>query len=250
MNQAENKILNKENLNNTEIQINYKVKYSDAFYEQYIANFEPNKKSKWIYCFIKRTFDIFVSFVCITILLIPFLIIGIIIKCDSKGPMIFKNRRVGKNGRIFNCLKFRSMSKEAPAEVATSLDSTDLYITRVGKFLRKTSIDELPQLFNVLVGQMSLIGYRPLVPTEEKCNKMREQLGVFSMRPGISGYSQVKGRDDVYYKNKAIMDAYYVKNASIGFDIKLLFSSVFVVLGGKSNWDKTSKEKNRDCEDK
>ena len=223
----------------------YTKKYDDEFYEKYISDFEQNKKKRYFYRFIKRLFDIVVSFIALVILFIPFLIISLVIRIDSKGPAIFKNRRVGRKGKIFKCWKFRSMSTEAPEEKATSLGGTDLYITKVGKFIRKTSIDELPQLFNVLVGKMSIIGYRPLVPTEEKCNKMREQLGVFTMRPGISGYAQVHGRDDVYYKNKAIMDAYYVKNASIWLDLKLIFESVGVVFGGKSNWDKTNEEKYR-----
>ena len=224
--------------NNNKLLIDYNKQYSDSFYEEYIESFEKNTKSRWFYRFVKRGFDIFSSFILISILIVPFIIIGIIIKCDSKGPMIFKNRRVGRNGKIFNCLKFRSMSTEAPKEESTSSGKAEQYITKVGRFIRKTSIDELPQLFNVFIGQMSIIGYRPLVPTEEKCNDMRNSLGVFKMRPGISRYSQVNGRDDVYYKNKAIMDAYYVKNASIFLDIKLMFQTVAVVLWGKSNWDK------------
>ena len=128
------------------------------------------------------------------------------------------------------------MKTTAPAEMATSIFSdSQSYITRFGRFLRKTSIDELPQLINVLLGQMSIIGYRPLVPTEKNCNDMRDKLCVFSMRPGISGFAQVHGRDDVYYKNKAIMDAYYVQNAGIAMDMKLLWGSVVVALTGKGN---------------
>lgn len=222
---------------NYEIPIDYAFQYSDKFYDLYVQNFEPGKKKKYFYRAIKRLFDIFVSFILILLLLIPFAIIAIVIKCDSKGPVIFKNRRVGYKGKVFNCLKFRSMATEAPSEVATSLGGTDAYITKVGKFLRKTSLDELPQLFNVFAGQMSLVGYRPLVTTEEKCNEMRKQLDVFKMRPGITGYSQVKGRDDVYYKNKAILDSYYVKNASLWFDFKIMLATVNVVSLGKSNWD-------------
>ena len=243
MNKAEKKLIKQEIRDEGEIQIDYRKKYSDEFYDIYIEKFEQNQKKRLFMCFVKRSFDIFTSFIAILLLLLPFAVIAIIIKADSKGPVFFKNRRVGKNGKIFTCLKFRSMTTEAPAEVATSYGTTDGYITKFGKFLRKTSIDELPQLFNVFIGQMSIIGYRPLVPTEVRCNEMRQKMGVFSMRPGISGYAQVKGRDDVYYKNKAIMDAYYVKHANLWLDLKLIFSSVKVALGGKSNWDKSDEEK-------
>lgn len=243
MDNTEKKLIEQETIEDSEIQIDYTKKYSDEFYDTYIEKFEQRKQKKLFMRFVKRSFDIVSSFFAILLLILPFIIIAIFIKADSKGPVLFKNRRVGRNGKIFTCLKFRSMSTEAPKEVATSYGTTDGYITKVGRFLRKTSLDELPQLFNVFVGQMSIIGYRPLVPTEERCNEMRQKMGVFQMRPGISGYSQVKGRDDVYYKNKAIMDAYYVKHFSIWFDMKLICASVKVALGGKSNWDKTDEEK-------
>ena len=184
----------------------------------------------------KRSIDIVASF-CMLALLCPiFLILMIAIRCDSKGGAIFKQERVGRNGKPFHCYKFRSMKIDAPHDCATSqLEDPFQYYTRVGKFLRRTSLDELPQLWCVLTGTMSFIGYRPLVLTEEKCNKMREDLGVFVMRPGISGYAQVLGRDDVYYKNKAILDAEYVKNASLKMDLKLIFQTVAVVLKREGN---------------
>ena len=143
---------------------------------------------------------------------------------------------MGKDGKVFTCYKFRSMKTDTPRDTATSLlTNPGQYLTRVGRVLRKLSLDELPQLWCVLIGTMSVIGYRPLVLTEAKCNEMRRRLGVFEMRPGISGYAQVQGRDDVYYKNKAILDAEYVKNASLGFDIKILFKTVAVVLKREGN---------------
>lgn len=209
-------------------------KYSDEFYEDYILNFEQNTKKRWFYRFMKRFFDITVSLFAMILLAPVFLIIAVVIRCDSKGPAIFAHDRIGKDGKPFRCYKFRSMYVTAPPSTATSvLKDPDQYYTRVGRVLRRTSLDELPQLFSVFIGKMSIIGYRPLVVTEEKCNKMRQRLGVFVMRPGISGYAQVNGRDDVYYKNKAIMDAYYVKHASLGLDIKLLFQTVGVVLKRK-----------------
>ena len=241
MTKEEETILREEN--GKHLFLDCKKKYSDEFYERYVKNFRQPNNRKLVYRIIKRSFDIVVSFVFLVLLLVPFLIIGIIIKIDSKGPVFFKNRRVGRNGKVFFCLKFRSMGINAPAEIATSIfEDAQAYVTKVGRFLRKTSIDELPQLFNVFVGQMSIVGYRPLVPSERNCNDMRNKLGVFDMRPGISGYSQVQGRDDVYYKNKAIMDAFYVCNAGIIMDVKILFASVFVVINKKGNKDSTSFE--------
>lgn len=227
-------------------QLDYTKEYSDEFYEEYIESFQKNGKKKLFYRFVKRSFDILVSLLGLILLSPLFLVIAILIKCDSKGKVIFTHDRVGKDGKTFKCHKFRSMYESAPPSCATSvLQNAEQYYTRVGSVLRRTSLDELPQLFSVLIGKMSLIGYRPLVVTEEKCNNMRLRLGVFAMRPGISGYAQVHGRDNVYYKNKAIMDAYYVKNASLSMDIKLLFQTVGVVLKRKgihSGEEKAKKE--------
>ncbi len=215
---------------------NHEVVYDDKFYEDYMASFVPSNKRKLFFRFVKRTFDIFASGFMIIALSLFFIIVAIIIKIDSKGPIIFKQERIGKNGKVFSCLKFRSMRIDAPRNCATSLlENPKQYYTKVGRFLRKLSLDELPQLFCVFVGTMSFIGYRPLVKSEENCNEMRAKMGVFKMRPGISGYAQVHGRDDVYYKNKAVLDAYYVKQASLWFDIKLFFKTIAVVLKREGN---------------
>lgn len=211
-------------------------KYSDEYYDEYIAAFEPNRKKRYFYFFFKRLFDIVFSLLAIILLSPLFALIAIAIKCDSKGPVLFRQERVGKKGKAFRCLKFRSMKITAPKDTATSiLDHPEIYMTRVGKFLRKYSLDELPQLFCCLSGKMSIIGYRPLILSEAHCNDMRAELGVFAMKPGISGYAQVHGRDDVYYKNKAIMDAYYVKHASLWMDIKLFFRTLVAVLRREGN---------------
>ena len=252
----EDQILNTENsaIENEAVDVStfdHKVKYSDEYYEEYISGFEQNKSKRYFYRFIKRSFDIVASGIMLLLLLPIFAVIAIAIKCDSTGPVIFKQLRVGKNGKPFNCLKFRSMSIETPHDCATSLlKDPQHYYTKVGKFLRKTSLDELPQLWCVFIGKMSFIGYRPLILNEENCNEMRERLGVFAMRPGISGYSQVHGRDALYYKNKAIMDAIYVKNASILLDLKLCFQTVAVVLkregNDANNTEKSSKEETKE----
>ncbi|MBR6768975.1 MAG: sugar transferase [Clostridia bacterium] len=220
--------------------------YPDEFYEEYIAKFQKNTKKRCFFRFVKRSFDIISSFIGLALLLPIFLIIAIAIKIDSRGPVFFKQKRVGRHGRLFNCYKFRSMSTEAPKNRATSLlGNPEQYVTRVGRFLRKFSLDELPQLYCCFRGTMSLIGPRPLIPEEKGCNSMRERLGVFAMRPGISGYAQVNGRDDVYYKNKAIMDAIYVKNASLSLDLKLIFKTVAIVVTRRGNAYKKSKMKNK-----
>ncbi len=216
----------------------YKKQYSDEFYEQYIENFKQNTEKRYVYRFFKRAFDIVASLIALFVLAVPMLIIVVAIKLDSKGPVIFKHERMGRYGKVFTCYKFRSMVVAAPKECATSVfEDAGSYLTRVGVVLRRFSLDELPQLWCVLIGNMSVIGYRPLVLTEVKCNDMRRRMGVFSAKPGISGYSQVHGRDDVYYKNKAIMDAEYVKNANFWTDLKLIFQTVGVVISRKGNND-------------
>jgi len=210
--------------------------HSDTYYEEYIACFEPNAKKRLFFRFIKRSVDIVASLLLLIVFSLPMLLIAIAIRCESKGGAIFKQKRMGKDGRVFTCYKFRSMRVDAPHECATSLlNDPAQYQTRIGRMIRKLSLDELPQLWCVFIGTMSFIGYRPLILSEEKCNQMRKRLGVFAMRPGISGYAQVHGRDNVYYKNKALLDAHYVKHASIGMDIKLLFQTVGVVLRAKGN---------------
>ena len=224
--------------------LDYSKKYSNEFYYEYIENFEKNTKSRWFYKFLKRFFDLITSFLAIIILSPIFIITAIAIKIDSKGPVLFKQKRVGKNGKIFTCYKFRSMKEDAPHECATSLlnDTKKDPYTKVGKVIRKLSIDELPQLFCVLFNTMSVIGYRPLIISEEKCNDMRMRLGVFDMKPGISGYAQVCGRDDVHYKNKALLDAEYVKRASLWFDIKIFFKTIKVVICRTGNHVKKNKK--------
>ncbi len=217
-------------------EFDWTVQYCDEFYEQYIQNFQQNKKRRLFFRFVKRAFDFFVALFCLILFSPIMLVVAIAIKLDSRGPIVFKQQRVGRNGKPFNCYKFRSMKVSTPRNMPTSqMAKPEMYVTRVGWVLRKLSLDELPQLFCCLVGTMSFIGPRPLVLNEVKCHDMRERLGVYRMRPGISGYAQVNGRDDVYYKNKAIMDAQYVRDASLWMDFKLLFLTVAVVFKRKGN---------------
>ena len=216
----------------------YSKKYSDEFYEDYINSFVPNPGRRTGYRVVKRLLDILAALFGLILLSPIMLVVAIAIKCESKGPIIFKQKRVGQGGKVFNCYKFRSMKVTAPSECATSvLENPEFHLTKVGKVIRKLSLDELPQLWCVLMGTMSVIGYRPLILSEVKCNEMRRKLGVFVAKPGISGYAQVVGRDDVYYKNKSMLDAEYVKTATIGKDIKLLFQTFMVVFQKKGNHD-------------
>ncbi len=215
------------------------TEYPDSFYERFIVEFKPNQEKCFFYCFVKRLFDVVGSMILLAVLFPVMLFLAIAVRLDSQGPAIFVQNRVGKDGKVFRCYKFRSMRTDAPRDCATSrMENPEQYHTKVGRVLRRLSLDELPQLWCVLVGTMSFVGYRPLVLTEKKCNDMRARLDVFSVRPGISGYAQIRGRDDVYYKNKAIMDAYYVKHASLGFDLRILLRTIWVVFRRDGNNDK------------
>lgn len=192
---------------------------------------EDSAPARLGYRFVKRSFDIVASFILILLCLIPMAVIALAIKIDSKGSVIFRQKRVGKGSRLFTIYKFRTMQTTAPAEVATKdLDSPFSYITRVGAFLRKTSIDELPQLFNVLKGDMSFIGPRPLIAGEADVHRLRSELGVYDVAPGLTGWAQVNGRDNVSPEEKVWFDRYYVNNRSVRFDISIFIKTIQVVI--------------------
>ena len=188
-------------------------------------------RSQKCYLFIKRLFDIAISSVALVLLLPVFAVIAVLVKLDSKGPAIFKQERVGKNGKIFTIYKFRTMYTSAPKNVATEdLVDSDRLITKIGRFIRCTSIDELPQLFNVLKGDMSLIGPRPLVKTENDVHELRIEKGVYQLRPGLTGLAQTRGRDLVCCKEKVRLDEQYLHTVSLIADMKLFFYSIKVIL--------------------
>ena len=180
--------------------------------------------------FFKRFFDILLSFLAIIVLAFPMLVIAIAVKCDSKGPAIFVQDRIGRNGKPFRFYKFRSMTTDAPKDVATRKIQSQCYITKLGAFLRKTSLDELPQLFCILKGDMSIIGPRPVVSSETELLEYRRQAGVERVRPGLTGWAQVNGRDQLTdMKLKAMYDAEYANNITFWKDIKILFKTVATV---------------------
>lgn len=193
-------------------------------------------KERPIYLAVKRCFDILLSLLSGCILLFPMLVIAIIICIDTPGPAIFKQKRIGKNGKAFTIYKFRTMKLNAPPDLATNefSDSND-YITKIGAFLRRTSIDELPQLINIFLGTMSFVGYRPVCLTETKLNGLREKYGVFIAKPGLTGLAQVSGRDNMTIEKKAIIDADYVRRRSFRLDLWCVLKTVIVIFSGEGN---------------
>ena len=184
-----------------------------------------------MYPVFKRLLDIVLSMAALLVLLPLLLVLMLLIRVDSEGPAIFTQQRVGREERLFPIFKLRTMNVSAPHDVATSeLYDAQSHITRVGRVLRKTSLDELPQLFNVLRGEMRLIGPRPLVPGEKDIHALRRQTGAYRVRPGITGWAQVNGRDCVLPEDKPRLDGYYADHLSLALDLKILVFSVFCVL--------------------
>ena len=181
--------------------------------------------------FFKRLCDFCISLICSIIFLPIFIILIIVVKLDSKGPVFFRQERVGKDKKLFHILKFRTMKVDTPKEIPTCmLENPEQYITRVGKFLRKTSLDELPQIWNILAGQMSLIGPRPVLPREKELIAERDLYGANDIRPGLTGWAQINGRDEVSWKEKARLDGEYVQKMSFSFDVKCFFKTIVAVL--------------------
>lgn len=207
------------------------------------------RKVGFLYFFSKYTFDFLVSLISIIILLPAFIIIGIIVKCSSKGPIFFVDKRVGKNEKMIGVLKFRTMYVDAETNIEKYLSpeqikawkeerklENDPRITKIGNFLRKSSLDELPQLFNILVGQMSIVGPRPISKREYDAYYNDEEKKILSTaRPGLTGYWQVYGRNEVDYasgeRSKLTME--YFKKRSLLLDLKIIFKTFAVVISGK-----------------
>jgi len=181
--------------------------------------------------FIKRIVDFTLSLLILAGLSIVFLILSLIIKLDSKGPVFFKQKRIGKDKKEFNILKFRTMKTDAPKEMPTHLlDKPDAYITPVGSFLRKTSLDELPQLINILRGDMSLIGPRPALWNQYDLIEEREKYKANDVLPGLTGLAQISGRDELPIEVKAEIDGEYVVKQSPKVDAEIFIKTIFRVL--------------------
>ena len=178
----------------------------------------------------KRAIDLLLAYLLLLVAYVPMLVIALLIRLTTDGSVIFRQIRIGAGGKSFVCYKFRTMRCDAPTNLSTAeFTDADSYVTSVGRFLRRTSLDELPQLFNVLCGDMSIIGPRPLIPSERAVHEMRTSLGVYSVRPGISGLAQVFGRDSLGDTEKVIYDAEYVRGMSFISDIKILCITVIKV---------------------
>ena len=183
---------------------------------------------------VKRALDITFSIVGTAVTSPILLAVAAAVKLDSKGPVIFKQERLGKDGKVFEMYKFRSMCVGAE-HMGTGQYSYkgDSRVTRVGKVIRATSLDELPQFINILKGDMSFIGPRPLIPEESHIRDLRREYGVYSVRPGLTGWAQVNGRDCLSDEEKASYDREYIERRSLAFDTKIFFRTIKVVLTGK-----------------
>lgn len=207
------------------------TKYHVDFGKYYVQMTDKQKH----YLVVRSVIDRILAGIALVILSPLFLIVSIAQKISAPDePIFFLQKRVGKNAHCFNIIKFRTMKSSAPKNVATGdLADPQIYISRLGRFLRDSSIDELPQLVNVVNGDMSLIGPRPLVYTEREIRFLRRWYGVYQVTPGITGWAQVNGRDTVDIYDKVYYDREYVQNVSLKFDLKVIWKSVLVVLGRK-----------------
>lgn len=182
----------------------------------------------------KRLGDILLSLIGIIVLFPVFIVIAIAINTDSEGPIIFKKKRFGIYKEPFYILKFRSMKIGAPKNVAPrNLDNPEQWITKVGAFLRKTSLDELPQLWNILIGNMSIVGPRPAGINELDLLTEREKFGANDVLPGLTGWAQINGRDTLSIEMKAEADGYYVKHMSLSMDLRCIIRTIPYVLKRK-----------------
>lgn len=211
-------------------------------------------KAKFYARITKPMLDRLLGTIALILLSWVFLIVAAIIWIDDPGPVIFKQKRVGKkkNGQLtyFNIYKFRTMKNNAPHDVPTHLlGNADQWITRVGRFLRKSSLDELPQIWNIAVTHdISIIGPRPALWNQDDLVAERDKYGVNDIMPGLTGYAQVHGRDELSIEDKAKADGYYAENISFGLDVKCFFESIFAVIRADGYDDGMEKKKGQDSE--
>ena len=184
-----------------------------------------------MYPFIKRGADVVLSLLALICLSPVYLLVALAVKLTSPGPVLFRQKRVGRGGRLFTIYKFRTMRTDTPRDTATHLlQDPSRYITRVGAFLRRSSLDELPQFFNVLKGDMSIVGPRPALYNQDDLIAAREKAGVDAVRPGITGLAQINGRDELPIPVKVRYDREYVENLSLKMDARCFFGTIWSVL--------------------
>jgi len=178
----------------------------------------------------KRIFDLSLSATSLTLLAIPMLMIAVVVRLTSRGPALYWSHRVGKNNKIFKMPKFRSMLLDTPTVATHLLDHPDVYLSPIGGFLRLSSLDELPQLFSVLKGDMSFVGPRPALFNQEDLIVLRTEKGISKLLPGITGWAQVNGRDELSISEKVSLDLEYLNHKSFWFDMKILFITFSKIL--------------------
>ena len=181
---------------------------------------------------IKRGFDIFASAVALLILWPVFLLLGLWVKMDSEGPVFFCQNRAGKDDREFCMIKFRTMKVGTPELATDLLTNPEGYITKSGRWMRKYSLDELPQLWNVLAGDMSIVGPRPALHNQDELRQLRNEKGISTIRPGLTGWAQVNGRDELSLEEKVQYDAYYLHHQTFWFDIRIIWYTIFSISKG------------------
>ena len=204
---------------------------------------------KTVYLFFKRALDFILALAAMLVLSPLFAVIAVAVRLDSKGPVFFCQRRAGKGRLDFKMVKFRTMRQDTPHDTATHLlNNADSYITRVGALLRKTSLDELPQLWNIVRGDMAIVGPRPALWNQFDLLDERDKYGANDVRPGLTGWAQINGRDELPIAEKAALDGEYVRKMSFGFDLKCIIGTVVVVArregvveGGTGAMDKQKK---------
>ena len=184
-----------------------------------------------MYIYVKRIIDFILSLIALIILSPLFLFLAIWIKFDSKGPVFFKQKRMGRDRTFFQIYKFRTMLAETPDDMPTHLlEAPDTFITKSGKFLRKTSLDELPQLINILKGEMAIIGPRPALWNQEDLADERDKYGANDVLPGLTGWAQINGRDELPIDVKAQLDGEYIQNMGFWFDLRCFFGTFLSIL--------------------
>ncbi len=204
--------------------------------------------------YIKRGLDFFLALIALLVLALPLAIIAIAVKIDSKGPVFFKQKRIGLHKETFMMPKFRSMYTETPSDMPTHLlNDPQRWITPVGKVLRKTSLDELPQLISILTGKMSFIGPRPALWNQDDLVRERDKYGANDVRPGLTGWAQINGRDELPIPEKAALDGEYVEKMGFKMDVKCFFGTITAVLfhkgvveGGTGQMEKDKKESEKE----
>lgn len=202
------------------------------FDEEKSFNLTKLSFSKNLYLVIRRGLDTIIA-IFLLLILSPLLIsVSLLIKIESPGPILFKQKRIGKSGNQFTIYKFRSMHIDAPIKPSNDFKDSKQHITKLGNILRKTSIDELPQLINVIKGEMSLIGPRPVIPLESDLLFLRELYGVDNLPPGLTGWAQVNGRTHITNKEKAYYDKVYYEKISPIFDIYIIFRTIIHLISG------------------